>query len=146
MANLVYDGGKARIMSATTGTTPSIDLAADTMKVALVSATYTPNQGTHVFFSDVTNEVTGTGYTAGGATLASITVTADTTNHRGVFDAADATWASSTITARGAVIYKSTGTAATSPLLGYVDFTTDQISTNGTFAIVWASTGILYIG
>jgi hypothetical protein len=111
MANLVYDGGKARIMSATTGTTPSIDLAADTMKVALVSATYTPNQGTHVFFSDVTNEVTGTGYTAGGATLASITVT-----------------------------------AATSPLLGYVDFTTDQISTNGTFAIVWASTGILYIG
>lgn len=137
MADVIYNSFKAKIMDG------SIDLDTDTIKVALVTSTYTPNQDTHDFFDDVTNEVSGTGYTAGGATLASKTVTADTTDNEGVFDAADVTWASSTITARGAVIYKSTGTASTSALICYLDFSTDQSSSSGDFTIQWNAEGIL---
>lgn len=137
MADVIYNSFKAKIMDG------SIDLDTDTIKVALVTSTYTPNQDTHDFFDDITNEVVGTGYTAGGATLASKTVTADTTDNEGVFDAADVTWSTSTITARGAVIYKSTGTAGTSALICYLDFTTDQSSSAADFIIAWNAEGIL---
>jgi hypothetical protein len=140
MASLVYNSAKQKFLNG------SIDLDTDTIKVALVTSSYTPNADTHDFFDDVTNEVSGTGYTAGGATLASVTVTVDTTNDRGVFDAADTSWATSTITARGAVIYKSTGTAGTSALIAYIDFVQDASSVNGTFQVTWNASGVLYIG
>jgi hypothetical protein len=78
----------------------SIDLDTDTIKVLLVTSAYTPDQDAHTKRSDVTNEVSGTGYTAGGATLANKSVSADTTDNEGVSDADDSTWGSSTITAR----------------------------------------------
>lgn len=109
----------------------------------LVTSSYSPNQDTHNFIDDVTNEVSGTGYTAGGQALASKTVTQDDTDNEGVFDAADTTWASSTITARGAVLYKDTGTPSTSPVLCYFDFGSDQISSNGNFTIAWNAEGIV---
>lgn len=117
-----------------------IDLDTDTIKVALCTSTYTPNQATHAYFSSITNEVSGTGYTAGGATLASKTV--NTSSLTFTFDAADTSWATSTITARYAIIYDSTGTAATSALIGYVDFGADVVSSGGTFSIVWDALGI----
>lgn len=118
----------------------------DTIKVALVSSAYTPNQDTHAYYSDITNEVTGTGYTAGGATLASKTATYTGATNVITLDAADVTWTSSTITARYAIIYDATpATAATQPLLAYVDFGADQTSTNGNFSIVWDANGILKI-
>ncbi len=120
-------------------------MSSDTLKVALVASTYTPNINTHVFFSDVTNEVTGTGYTAGGATLASLITAVDNTNNRASWSAGNATWSTSTITARGAVVYKSTGVSTTSPLLCYFDFTTDQVSSAGTFSIVWNANGLLLL-
>jgi hypothetical protein len=122
-----------------------VDWDTDTIKVALTTSSYTPNQDTHDYFNDVTNEVSGTGYTAGGNTLASKTITYDDANNVIVLDAADTTWASSTITARYAVVYASTGTASTSPLIGYVDFGSDQSSTNGNFTITWDSTGIVRV-
>lgn len=123
-----------------------INFSADTIKVALVSSAYAPNQDTHAYFSDITNEVTGTGYTTGGQSLASKTVTYDGPTNVIKLDAADVTWASSTITARYAVIYDdSPATAATKPLLAYVDFGADQTSTNGNFSIVWDANGILKI-
>jgi hypothetical protein len=123
-----------------------VDYDTDTIKVALVSSSYTPDQDAHVYFSSVSaNEVTGTGYTAGGATLTSKTVTYDSANNVIILDAADTTWASSTITARYAVVYDSTGTSSTSPLIGYVDFGSDQSSTSGNFTITWDSTGIVRI-
>jgi hypothetical protein len=88
-------------------------------------------------------EITGTGYTAGGVTLANQAVTQDNTDNEGVYDADDAVWSSSTLTARGAVIYKDTGTPSTSPLIAWLDFTTDKSSSNGTFQIVWNSEGIV---
>jgi hypothetical protein len=121
-----------------------VDWSSDTIKVALLSSAYTPNQGTHANFSDVNaNEVSGTGYTAGGATLANKTRTLDTTNKVLVLDADDVTWANSTITARYAVVYDSTGTASTSPLIGYIDLVSDQASNNGNFVIQWDATGIV---
>jgi hypothetical protein len=117
-----------------------IDLDTDTIKVALCTSTYTPSQTTHAYFSSITNEVSGTGYTAGGATLASKTV--GTSSLTFTFDAADTSWAASTITARYAIIYDSTGTAATSALIGYVDFGADVVSSGGTFSIVWDALGI----
>lgn len=137
MADVIYNSFKRDIMNG------GIDLDTDTIKVALVTSTYTPDQDAHDNFDDVTNEVSGTGYTAGGATLGSVTVTADNTDNEGVFDAADTSWTTSTITARGAVVYKSTGTASTSKLICYFDFTSDKSSSAGTFTIAWNSEGIL---
>jgi hypothetical protein len=123
-----------------------VDYDTDTIKVALLTSSYTPNQDTHDYFNDVsTYEVSGTGYTAGGNTLASKTATYDSATNVIVLDAADTTWSSSTITARYAVVYDSTGTASTSALIGYVDFGSDQSSTNGNFTITWDSTGIVRI-
>ena len=120
-----------------------IDWNSDTVKVALVTSTYTPNQDTHDYWNDVSgNEATGTGYTAGGVTLTNATVTYDSGTNVVKLDADDVSWTASTITARYAVIYVSTGDASTSPLIGYVDFGTDQSSSSGTFAINWSTNGI----
>lgn len=137
MANVIYNSFKKKIMDG------SIDLDTDTIKVALVTSSYTPDQDAHDFFNDVTNEVSATGYTAGGATLANKAVTQDNTDNEGVFDADDVTWSSSSIVARGAVIYKDTGSAATSPLIAYIDFGSDQTSSSGDFTISWNSEGII---
>ena len=139
MANVIYNSTKKKTMDA------DIDFAADTIKVALVTSTYTPNQDTHEFFDDITNEITGTGYTAGGATLGSKTVTQDNANNKSVFDAGDASW-NGTITTRGAVIYKYTGTDSTSPLIRYVDFGSDQSVTTDDFTIQWNAGGIMDLG
>ena len=141
MANVVYNSAKADLMDGT------LDLDIDTIKVVLVTSTYTPDIDTHTQYSHITNQVTGDGYTAGGATLADKTVSVDTVNNRGVFDATNTTWSTSTITARGAILYKYVddggSPAATSPLICYFDFTTDKESSSGDFTIQWDSVGIL---
>jgi hypothetical protein len=60
-----------------------------------------------------------------------------------VFDADDVVWTSSTITARGAVLYKDTGTPSTSPLICYIDFGSNKSSNGADFTIQWSSSGIL---
>lgn len=134
----VYNAAKKKLMEG------SFNLTSDTIKVALLQSGYTPNVDTHDFFDDLTNEVSASGYTAGGVTVASPTITVDTTNDLAYFDAADTTWAAgATITARYAVVYKSTGTASTSPLLFYIDFGVDRSVVSGeTFYIQWPTTGL----
>lgn len=123
-----------------------IDVDTDTIKVMLCTSTYTPDQDAHSYKSSVTNEVTGTGYTAGGTTLGSVSVAYSAGTNTFTIDAADVSWASSTITARYAVIYDSTpATDATRPLLGYVDFGADVSSSGGSFDIVWDSAGIFTV-
>jgi hypothetical protein len=114
----------------------------DTFKTSLHTVSYAYNQDTDAFFSTPTNEITGTGYTAGGTTLGSLASSYDSTSDQARFDAADATWASSTLTARVAVVYKSTGTASTSPLIGYVDFGANVSTTSDTLTITWDSTSV----
>lgn len=122
-----------------------IDWANDAMKVALTTNTYTPNQDTHNYFDDITNEITDTGYTAGGATLGTKTLT--NTNNVVTWDAANSQWTSgnpATLTARRAVVYNSTpATNATRPLMLWVDFGQDEVASNGgTFTIQWNASGI----
>ena len=118
-------------------------ILSQTIKVALVTSSYSFNQETHDYFDDITNEVSGTGYTAGGATLASKTC-AEATRVT-TFDAADTSWSSSTLTARGAVVYYASGTASTSLLICFIDFGADKSSDNGTFEIQWNASGIFTI-
>lgn len=123
-----------------------IDWDTDSIKVMLCTSTYTPDQDAHIYKSSVTNEVTGTGYTATGTALGTVTIGYTSGTNVIKLDAADVSWATSTITARYAVIYDSSpATDATRPLLGYVDFGADVISSGGSFDIVWDSAGIFTV-
>jgi hypothetical protein len=113
----------------------AIDMDTDTFKVMLVTSAYTENKDTHTKRSDITNEVTGTGYTAGGNTSA-ITVTKDTANDRLDITLGAVSWPSSTITARKAVYYKSRGGASSADeLVAVNDFGSDVTSTGATFSL-----------
>lgn len=142
MASIVYNAFKHRQLG-DTSLTP-INFKTDTIKLALLTSSYTPNQDTDNFFDDVSAyEVANSGtYSAGGATLA-VTTSQDDTDNEGVMDATDVAFTSATITARYAVIYKSTGTASTSPLALLIDFGSDKSSSSGTFTITFAAEGIL---
>lgn len=137
MADVVYNSGKVDIAKG------DIILDSDDLWIMLVDNTYTPNPDTHAFRDDVTGEVSGTGYTAGGMDLGTVTVTQDDTNNRALADAADPVWSTATITARGAVIYKKVGTAATDRLLMYLDFGSDVSSTAAAFTVALNSAGFL---
>lgn len=143
MASLVYNAWKYRQLG-DTSVTP-INHKTDTIKLSLHSSSYTPNQDSHDFYDDVTNEVSASGsYSSGGATL-SVTTSQDNTDDEGVFDATDVSFTSATITARYAVIYKSTGVSSTSPLICLIDFGSNQTVTSGTFNITFNSEGIINI-
>ena len=113
----------------------AIDADTDSFKAMLVTSSYSPNKDTDLKRSAVTNEVSGTGYTAGG--VASVcTVTKDTANDKVTLSFAAVSWASSTITARALVIYKSRGGASSADeLVCYVDFGSDVSSTGGSFSV-----------
>jgi hypothetical protein len=134
MASLIYDSCLRDLQIG------SIDADADTFKALLVTNSYSANKGTHAKRSDVTSEVAaGGGYTAGGASV-SCTPALNTTAHTMVLTFAAVSWASSTITARGMVIYKSRGGASSADeLVGYLDFG-GNISSAGTTFSVAAST------
>ena len=119
-----------------------VDWGSDTIKVALLDNGHTPDRDAHNYYDDISGDEVpnGSGYTTGGATLGSKTITPS--GHTVQFDAANTSWTTSTITARYAVVYGDTGTPATSPLICYIDFGTDQSSSSGTFQITWDSTGV----
>lgn len=127
----------------TSAFTKKMDLSADTIKVMLCTSSYAPDQDTHQYKSSVTNEVSGTGYTAGGVILSSPTLTYTGSTNTLAIDGGDVSWPSSTLTARYAVVYDSTpGTDATRPLLMYVDFGADVSTTSGTLTITWDAAGL----
>lgn len=124
----------------------TIDLDTHTFKVMLTSSSYTPSASTHTVKTDVTNELsTANGYTAGGATLGSVTWTRS--GGTATFDAADTTWTASggSIAARYAVIYDDT--AASDELVAYILLDTtpaDVTATDGnTLTLQWNASGIL---
>ena len=99
-----------------------------TFKVALYTSSATLGASTTAY--SATNEVSGTGYTAGGNTLTNVTPTSSGTT--AFTDFADTTWSSATITARGALIYNSSASNAAVVVL---DFGADKTSTAGDFTI-----------
>jgi hypothetical protein len=124
-----------------------VDWDADTIKCGLATSSYTPDQDAHDFYNDITNEVAnGNGYTTGGVALTTSAPAYDSASNTLRLDASDAQWTSASFTARYAFVYKDTGSAATSPLLGYVDFGGDETVSSGTFTIAWDATdGVLRI-
>lgn len=202
----LYRNFPLTLAGSNTGGNASIDWLSDTIKCMLCTSSYTPNLATDIYKSSITNEITGTGYTAGGATLGSATITntvanswattaatstayvvndivkpsggnthlymcivagtsggsaptwptvarqtvadgtvtwAEIGSSINAFDAADASWSSSTLTARYAVVYDSSPASdATRPLIGYLDFGSDVSSTASTFTVVWDSRGL----
>ena len=100
-------------------------------KIALFTSAATLGATTTAYAT--TNEVVGTNYTAGGNTL-TISANPASTGTTAFLDFADTTWATATITARGALIYKSGGT---NPAVAVLDFGADKTSTAGDFTIVF---------
>jgi hypothetical protein len=129
MASFIYNSCLEDFVSG------DIDFSADTFKLLLVTDSYSADKDTHLKRSDVTNEVTGSGYTAGGATTA-CTVAKNTTDDRVTLTFASVSFSTATITARAGVIYKSRGGADTADeLVAYVDFGGDVSSTAATFTV-----------
>lgn len=120
----------------------SIDYDTDALKVLLVASDIAANLNTWDFRDDVT-EVTGTNYSAGGVSLASVTVTAS--GGVATLDAADVTFSNVTIAAiRGSVIYKNVGTAATDPLSLWHDHGAQSV-TGANYVVQWNASGICTI-
>jgi len=115
----------------------------DVFKIALYTSAATLGASTTVY--SATNEVTGTGYTAGGNTLTNVTPTLDSST--AITDFADSTWTTSTITARGALIYNS---SKANVAVMTLDFGSDKISSAGDFTVQMpapaAATAIIRIG
>lgn len=97
-------------------------------KIALYTSAATLDATTTAY--STTNEVVGTGYTAGGVTLTNIDPT--TSGTTAFADFADATWTSATITAAGALIYNS---SQSDKAVAVLSFGGDKTSTNGDFVV-----------
>ena len=117
---------------------------AQVFKIALFTDSATLGATTTAY--STSDEVVGTGYTAGGNTL-TISANPASSGTTAFLDFADTTWSSATITARGALIYLADG--ATDPAVAVLDFGSDKTSTAGDFTIVFpaadASNAILRI-
>lgn len=113
----------------------NIDFDTNTFKAMLVTASYIADKDSHDRRDDITNEVTGTGYTAGGATCV-VTVTKSNANDNVTIQLGAVSWPSSTLTARGCVYYKSRGGASSADeLVAYNDFGSNVSTSGGTFAV-----------
>jgi len=128
MASFLYLKAKESFLSQN----PSIDLDTDTIKVTLINLA--TDNASHANTLQYLSSITAySGVTA--QTLSSKTVTS------GVFDAGDVTFSavsiSGTKVVNGAVIYKDTGTASTSPLIAWVEFTSSITPNGGDISIAW---------
>ena len=129
MANTLYDYCRQRFLEA------QINWMTDTVKVILVSTSaYTPQTAVHQYLSDIPPS---------GRIAGPVTLTAKATTG-GAADAADCTFTSvSGATINAIVIYKDTGTEATSPLIAYIDTATGlPITPNGGDIIVTWDNGV----
>jgi hypothetical protein len=111
------------------------DLEADTIKIALYTSSATLGAATTAY--SATNEISGTGYTAGGETLTSATVATSGTTAYVDFDNPE--WTSATFTARGALIYNDTTAGDNS--VAVLDFGGDFTVSSGTFRVVFPAPG-----
>lgn len=116
--------------------------ASDTVKWQPVADAYTPDFDVHDEEADITNEVTGTGYTTGGEALGSPTFTIASGIAK--FDGTDVSLPTTTLSSiEGVVLFDDT--LAGDPLLVAVDFGSSYSTLAGTFAITWNASGIFTI-
>lgn len=128
--------------------TGAVNLSTLTVKCMIVTGTYTPNQNTHDFRDDLgATEVSGTGYTAGGNTLATPVVSLDGSGNVAVDFDDPATWsqnASGFSNGRRAVIYVARGGASSADeLIAYTDdFGADKGNVDGDFSVTVNASGL----
>jgi len=126
-----------------------IDWTDGNVKVALTTSTFTPDQDTHDYFDDITNEVVATGYTAGGQALASPASDYTAGTNLLTLDADNLVWTiTGSLTARNIIIYYDTGTPSTSALIAYGVFEVDAspadiVTTDGDLTLSWNASGLL---
>lgn len=139
-----YNKGKTLILDG------SLSLLSDTIKVMLVTSSYSFNADDHFANTPAANELSGTGYAGGFAgsgrkTLASKAVTENDTSDRAEFDAADVTWtAISAGTAAAVILLKEITNDAASPIIAYIAFTA-VVTNGGDLTLQWDATGILQL-
>lgn len=130
MASIIYNSFPADVLAGNCNTT-------HTYRAMLVTSAYNENRATHTRRSNVTNEVTGTGYTAGG-TIVTLSAAVNNSTDTLTITIGAASWPSSIITARKLVVYRSRGGASTADeLVCCVDNVTDLVSSNTTMN--WAA-------
>jgi len=143
-ASAMYGKSLEKMLLDTFGVT----LASTAHSALMVTDTYAPNFETHDFRDDITNEVSGGGYTAGGQALAATpTITLGSPAAGQVrWDFANPAWAASTITsAMAGITFHSTGTDSADKLITLSDFVTAASTSNGLFTwTVHATDGALY--
>lgn len=126
--------------------TAKFDMTTATLKLMLLKATHTPNLQSHDYVNDVSgDEITGTGYSAGGFTLSGAIPQADTGNNRYLFKLDAVSSAGCTFTWRYAVIYRDTGTPSTSDLMALIDPGALQSLSVATFEIQWNPDGVCQV-
>ena len=142
---VIYNNFKHQVMEG------EFDLLNDTIKVMLLNG-YTPNIDTHTTKTEAiagaTGECAGTGYSAGGETLAGNAVTLDAANDRGKFDATDLTWSGFLLTTpvsgipSHAVMYDDTH--ASELLIAYWALGT-TVTNGGDYTLQWGADGIILL-
>ncbi len=125
-----------------------VDWLNDTVKVVLTTDTYTPNQDSHTYITEVTGEVTDPSYHR--ITLQGKSITWENESREIRFmSTTNPKWENASFTARWAVIYiekpqgGDDGDPSNDIVLGYVDFGGNQTVVSGTFTVTWDATGVL---
>lgn len=131
MASGIYERFKANLMNGV------VDLEADSIKVMLLDTNHSFTATNNVIGDVDTNQVSGTGYTAGGEALTTKSVTQAATTK---FDADNTEWTTVTVTTSHAVLYDVT---ATSNLIASLDFGGSQVLVGVNFTIAWNASGII---
>jgi hypothetical protein len=134
LASGIYDGFKADLMEGRV----DIGAAGDTIKTALMDGVHAFTAGDDTWADVSANEISGTGYVAGGETLSGQAVTEATTTK---WDATDEAWGpGASFTANHAVMYDTTNADS---LICSFDFGGAKTVSNGTFTIQWHINGII---
>lgn len=133
MADGIYPRFLANLMN------KEIDLESDTIKVMLLNNSHSFNASHNVLADVSANQITGTGYTAGGETLSNKSVTQGLSTK---FDADNISWTSAGFTAYHAVLYDDT--LANKDLIISIDFGGAKVvADSGTFLLSWNADGII---
>lgn len=123
-----------------------IDVSKHTFKAMLTKSSYKPDVDEHRYVSDVSGEISGSGYSKGGETLSNVQVDYDSNKKRIRMVADDLEWTDATFNADGLVIYDSSGSSDKNrPLVMAVMFGDTQSPSEGSFKVKWNNDGLLYI-
>lgn len=111
------------------------NLLGGNIAVTLAGSTYVPSMSTHTYLSDVTNLIGA----AVPVTLTGVTLTYDATNFLVTADANQVVWQSAVWTCRWGIVYQNSGAAASSRLIGYIDFETERTYENEDMTLSFSS-------